>query len=602
MNANPNKVITASVWRRSLAYLLDASVFLLPLAACIFILVALGGFEPVAWIGTVAVVVFVLLGVIYGLFLASQNASRGQTLGKKIVGLRILRNGSGETAGLWDSILRGSAFFSGLLALGIPPIVAALRIRRRAQDSGTWYNKLADTTLVDIERGPDPMFPEPEHYDPYPEQWGSLETRAPITVFPPAAPKWSPLYQEDTPRREVERTIEEGAEESGERKRRRILAPVLQLAAIGVLSVILLVGGGLGTTAIQAALTPAPATAEVSASALAANVLPFNRNSSPGAPTFGPDPVWNREVPETAALRSSEAGTFIFNDRTLTVINNADGSVALESELTGNVSITQETLIGDVPSMVWQIGADLYAWNSTMKNGPAKYSLPENATLTAAGDNLLISSSNGETFSLSPDGIVPVTVPTDRTALAVDGNQLLSAKFGPTLTLSNFKGQERQEISFDPPRENVQIKGWVTAGHGVATVLWSAFPESTDPENPVYITVYDTKTGKTLSSLEVPQRRIDQDPNWTRGQGFQWASFAGYIFDLSTGKPIIDLEAQNFKRSGIYGDSAVGEVGEDTVLIRNGAIWGFSDISPLAVVGNRMIANSSNGELRMYSS
>lgn len=315
-----------------------------------------------------------------------------------------------------------------------------------------------------------------------------------------------------------------------------------------------------------------------------------------GLAGFPQGPVWHRTVPASAAAVASEAGTFVFDNRTLTVLDNTTGKTVTEQDLEGAVVLTQETELDGQPAMIWQIGSTLHAWGPGLAGKPAiKADLPEHAQLSAAGRNVLVQTPDGKAWTLTKSGLAPITVPAGRTALGIDDGKLLSGRFGGALTISSPDGTQQRDVPVKAPAENLRMTSWVTAGHGIVVIEWSAFPESKDPQNPVTTAIYRAETGELLSALETPKSRIDEDPAWVRGQGFQWASIGNFVYDLTNGQPIVDLKAQGITRSGILGDALIGEDQSGPLFLRQDTAWHYSSsATPLALTTGGITIRTNN--------
>jgi hypothetical protein len=214
---------------------------------------------------------------------------------------------------------------------------------------------------------------------------------------------------------------------------------------------------------------------------------------------------------------------------------------------------------------------------------------------------LLLTARDGKLSTLTKTGLAPLTAIEGKIALGVDGDKLLSAKYSGSLTLNNPDGTTRQDVPLNAPEENLQVMKWVTAGHGLAVILWSAFPESHDPQNPVTVAVYRESTGELLSSMEISYSRIEEDPVWVRGNGFVWAAFAGYAYNQSNGLPVLDLKAQGIKRSGILADGVLGANDEGPVFIQSNKVTPYNGVTPLAITPSGAIVKTKDNEIQVFA-
>lgn len=597
----PVGVLQASVLSRSAAYVVDLFVVTIPLAAALWWLLTFG-FSPSAQLGWFGVVGVALVGLLYALFTAGQMARTGQSLGKKVLGLRVIRSDSQETAGLAESLLRGSWFFLGLLGAGVLPTMTLVKLRQGTKDSAIWPHRMVGTRLLDVRRGHDPLNPEPASYPAFPEQWLRPGEEASVTAVLGPAPLWSQAYEPEAVKTIPDRPASVVPLEPRP-PRKPLWLPAAFQAATTAVSIAAL---GFGMVGGVAALQPIPDTAPdkqtFSASTLSQQKVRLSSYSAIGFPGFSSGPAWKHPIDPSALAVTSRAGTFIFDNRMLTILDNISGKVLAKEPLDGNVVLTQETALGEEMGMVWQIGNSLHGWVPSIGAKPSVTSeLPAGATISAAGSSLLLQLPDGKAMTFAATGLVPVTVPEDRVPLGVDNGSLLSARFTGPLAISSLDGRQRSDVPLNPPAENLQIVQWVTAGHGVAVLLWSAFPDSKDPSNPTTIAVYRLSTGELLSRMEVTKARIDEDPAWVRGNGFASASFAGYFYDLSTGWPILDLKAQAIKRSGMFGDGVIGERQEGTVFMRKDNSWIYSGLQPLGISQDGVVVRTKDNELQRFS-
>lgn len=597
----PVGVLQASVSRRSGAYAIDLLVVALPTALGFWLLLSFG-FSPapeLGWFGVGGLAVVVLL---YSLFTAALVARTGQSLGKRVLGLRVLRTATAEPATLGESALRGYYFFAGLLGAGVLPIIMLRQLRQGAEDASVWPHRAVGTQVIDVRRGPDPLSTEPVHYPAFRDEWLAPGEEAPVAALLGPAPAWSHAYKPPAAKTFPARPTHDNSTARPVSTKPSWLPGVLQSAV--ATAVVAALGSGMiwGVVALQPARSSPGDPRLFSAATLAKQRVPLSSYSGIGFPGFSTGPAWKHQLSTTALAVTSNTGTFIFDNRTLTILNNVDGKILAKEDLDGSVVLAQETVLGDEDGMVWQIGNTLHGWAPSMGGKPAiKADLPDGAKVSAAGSSLLIQQLDGKVSTFTKTGLVPVSVPEDRVPLGVEDGKLLSARFTGPLAISSLDGKHRSDVPLNPPAENLQIVQWVTAGHGVVVLLWSAFPDSKDPSNPVTIAVYRQGSGELLSRMEVTKSRIDEDPNWIRGNGFTSASFAGYFFDLSNGWPILDLKAQAIKRSGIVGDGVTGERQEGTIFMRQDSSWIYSGLQPLGISQGGVVVRTKDNELQRFS-
>lgn len=448
---------------------------------------ASAGFSPLAGLGWAGVGALGLIALLYGLFVASLVSRTGQSLGKRMLGLRVLRTDSAQPSPLGESLARGLYFLLGLLGVGVLPIIQGISLARGAKDSQSWPHQLSGSQVVDIRSGPDPLNAEEVTYPQVPGEWVLAGEQAQLsTFFPRPAPAWSPAYEPQVEQRQILETMPVGSLPATPKKTWAWLAGVSQSVMTGIAVSALSAALVVSVTALQPAPPPPGDPTVFSGATLAQMKVPLSVFSGVGFPGYSGGPVWKHPVPATALTVANEAGTFVFDNRSLTILNNLDGKVIAPEALEGNVVLTQETVIGDEDGMVWQVGTTLHGWTPSRGSAPAiQAALPDGAKISAAGSSLLIQTDDGKAFTFGKSGLIPLVVPKDRLPLAVDDGKFVSARFIGPLTLSGFDGKQQSDVPLKAPGDNLQIVQWVTAGYGVVVLLWSALPGSTDPNNPV---------------------------------------------------------------------------------------------------------------------
>ncbi|MCW1249350.1 RDD family protein [Acaricomes phytoseiuli] len=605
----PEGVIQASLIRRSAAYILDLLIFALPVAVSA-VLVFTEGFSPLVGPGIVGLTILAATGVFYALILVTMLTHSGQSLGKRITGLRVVSAETGHPAKFSATLLRGAAFFGGILSLAAGPLLAWQQLRKNPSDETSWQHKLGGSTVLDIRQGVDPLNIEPAYYPIYPEEWVSPEAQAKLNTYPPAPKPWSAAYRTgetapgpkaaDAPGEDPQRSSTPKEHQPGT-ARPAWLIPGLQAVASFVIIGALATSAAWTSNALQPSIHLDSPT-DFSAVALAQQKVPLAASVPSGFPGFADGPTWQRQLGAAASAVSTEAGTFIFDNRKLTILDNRTGETINELPLDGDVAFTQETRLGEEAGLIWRSGNQLYGWAPSMGESAAvAMDIDTDAQVSAAGTNILVQNDEGKFFTPDTTGLVEMTHPEGAFARSVDDGKLISTRSSGTLTISSPDGKDRQDIPLNAPQENLQFVDWVTAGHGLAVTLWSAYPNSSDANSPITISTYRLTTGELLSSLEVTKSRVDENPSWNRGKGFVWASYAGYAYNLSNGLPIQDITAQNIKVSDILGNGIIGELSEGTVFLQEEKATLFSGIVPLAIAQDGIVLISTDRELQRFT-
>lgn len=598
----PEGIVAASLPRRAASYFVDLVVFALPIIPAALLLIP-EGFSPVPGPGILGVLTIGVIGAVYGLVLAAMLARTGQTIGGRLLGLRVLNEDAATLVNFGRTLKRGMASLGGLLLAGSGPLIFGLDFRKRASDQDTWLHKLGESTVIDINSGADPLNPQPAYYSPVIEDWVKAGTAAAISqVLPPRLPVWSEsalpatAAASEPPPAQAEIT-----QESARTYLPRWTVPVAQGVAAAVVIGALSIGSAWGVGYLQPLERPSRPN-QFSAANLALVKPPLSAGTGTGFPGYPEGPVWRKPLGQTAQVTAAQAGTFIFENRTLTILDNATGTLLSEQAIEGEVLFAQETQISGEPGMAWRIGDTLHGWVPSFGQAPAiAAKIPADAAVSTAGTDLLLTMPDGKLSTLTKAGLAELTAVEGKIGLGVDGDKLLSAKYSGSLTLTSPDGKSRQDVPLNAPEENLHLMKWVTAGHGLAVILWSAFPESRDPQNPVTVAVYREGTGELLSSMDISYSRVEEDPVWIRGNGFVWAAFAGYAYNQSNGLPVLDLKAQGIERSGILADGALGANDEGPVFIQKDKVTPYNGVTPLAITPSGAIVKTKDNEIQVFA-
>ncbi|MBT2533902.1 RDD family protein [Arthrobacter sp. ISL-48] len=597
----PEGVVSASLPRRAACYLIDLAVFVIPACPAVLLLIP-KGFIPVPGPGILGLLTIAVIGAVYGLVLAAMLSKTGQSAGGRLLGLRVLAEDAKAPAPFGQTVKRGIASLGGLLLAGVGPLIFVVEFRKRGNDQDTWLHRLGESTVIDINAGVDPLNPAPSYYSPVIEDWVRPGTAAMVKVFPPKLPVWSD-HSRPAVTAAPQPSVPQVATPSAPARPRlpRWVVPAVQgvvaVVVIGALSITSAWGVGF----LQPLERPTRPN-QISAANLALLKPPLTAGAGTGFPGYEVGPVWRKPLSATAQATAAQAGTFIFDNRALTILDNATGTVLSEQAIDGDVLFAQETQISGEPGMVWRIGDTLHGWVPSLgKAAAVTAKIPADAAISTAGTDLLITARDGKLSTLTKTGLTELTAIEGKIALGVDGDKLLSAKYSGSLTLSSPDAKTRQDVPLNAPEENQQVMKWVTAGHGLAVILWSAFPDSHDPQNPVTVAVYRESTGELLSSMDISYSRVEEDPAWVRGNGFVWAAFAGYAYNQSIGLPVLDLKAQGIKRSGILADGVLGANDEGPVFIQSNKVTPYNGVTPLAISPSGAIVKTKDNEILVFA-
>jgi uncharacterized RDD family membrane protein YckC len=594
-------IVAASLSRRAVSYAIDLVIFAVPTAPAVLLLIP-DGFSPVPGPGILGILAISAIGAVYGLILAAMLSKSGQSIGGRLLGLRVLGEDATTPVGVARTVKRGIASLGGLLLAAVGPLIFVLEFRKKRNDQDTWLHKLGESTVINIATGVDPLNPRPAYYSPLIEDWVRPGSAAMVQALPPRLPDWSEHARTATAA-DLQATPSAADAPPAPALRRwpGWITPVVQgivaLVVIGALSI----SSAWGVGFLQPLERPTRPN-QFSAANLALVKPPLSAGTGTGFPGYTEGPIWRKPLSPSAQVTAAQAGTFIFDNRSLAVLDNATGAVLSEQAIDGDVLFAQETQISGEPGMVWRVGDTLHGWVPSLGEAPAiAAKVPADAAISTAGTDLLVTARDGKLSTLTKTGLAPLTAIEGKIALGVDADKLLSAKYSGSLTLSSPDAKTRQDVPLNAPEENLQVMKWVTAGHGLAVVLWSAFPESHDPQNPVTVAVYREDTGELLSSMEISYSRVEEDPVWIRGNGFVWAGFAGYAYNQSNGLPVLDLRAQGIKRSGILADGVLGTTNAGPIFIQKDKVTPYNGVTPLAITPGGAIVKTKDNEIQVFA-
>jgi uncharacterized RDD family membrane protein YckC len=132
-----NNVEFGGFWIRFGAVLLDALIVSLPLSIITGTLVYATGIDSLSFLPT----------ILFAIYIVYFEGTTGQTLGKKICGLKVISAKNGQTIGISMAVLRYvGKFISGLL-LGIGYLMAAFDSKKRSL-----HDRIAATYVIKVKK------------------------------------------------------------------------------------------------------------------------------------------------------------------------------------------------------------------------------------------------------------------------------------------------------------------------------------------------------------------------------------------------------------------------------------------------------------------
>jgi hypothetical protein len=597
---NNRSIVPASVTKRSFAYLVDVMFIGIPLALAVsWALGEVHGTAPL--VGWGVIVAVSLIGVAYGVVLAAQSASTGQTAGKRIMGLRTVRAESLKPAEFGESFQRGTVFFIGLLGLGIAPLLTAIRTRS-ASDEELWPHRRFHTRVIDIRQGRDPLSTQSGFYPEYPEEWIAGLT-------PHAVRRWPPTRQDPVASRSVQdepARVTQGDHEERERRDRRNQG--LRAAAQGLLTAMATVGVIVAVTVSAAALKPPAAQPrdehEVLASSLQAK-LPVAGYSGEGLQGYRAKPDWSHAVSGSAKVFATPSHVLSIDNRTVTIYSSATGKIMGKIPVSSTVSLCAPTVFAGKPGFYWEVGGTAFGWREGVKK-PFQAKIPVGAKPYAAGGELLFGAQTEgknafRVWRFTDKGFQEIKVPSGTIPGSFTPDGLLSYSSSGDMTTTDSAGKAVSHYPLTSPRDGLQFAGVVATGHERVVGLWSPYPDATAENTPVVIAFYDSTDGSLLAYIETTRGRIDKYRDLTWSPDGASALFAGYMFETATGLPVLDLMAQGIEPVSTIGVGVLGSSPLGNVFVRPDSVNSIAGVDPLLATRSAAIIKTRSNSIEHYS-
>ncbi|MFW0183349.1 RDD family protein [Rothia sp. CCM 9417] len=600
-------LVPAPLYKRALAYFVDLLIVAAPAGYAMCFAISFL-FEPSPLVGWLTCSALALIVLAYTLILAAQNASSGQTAGKRLVGIRTLRAESLRPGDFSDAYARGFSFLLGLLGLGIRPFLMAYRFKTQVE-SESWPHKAGNTRVLDVRAGKDPLNVEKRFFPLYPEEW-SGKTATPVEqVFPPRATGQSATAdissgQSDSGVARV--TVSDHLEVA--RKRRR--SEGFRSAGQGLITI----GASCLTVAalVFAAneLNPEMPKPQDQREVLAASLtqkLPVAGYSGQGFPGYKEKPDWSESVSPDAKVFSTVANVFSFESRRLTVFSVDTGEQVANFPLDQAVEVSAQTSFSGTPGIYWSIGDTAFGWSSgTGADKPFSAKIPAGAQPYAAGNELLFAAEdekNGQykAWRFSPDGFQEIKIPSGFVPGSFSGQNMVSYSLGGEIKVTDSQGQEISAYPLASPKDSLPFDSIVSVGHQRIVATWSPYPDSVAPTTPVTVAFYDTESGNLLSYIETTQERISAYPDLLWGPDGHSALYAGYLFDVEKGRADADLIAQGIEPITVIGQGALGSSNLGNVYMEPDEVQSISGITPLLANQDIAIIRTHNNKLEKYT-
>ena len=600
-------LVPAPLYKRALAYLVDLLIVAAPAGYALWFAISFL-FKPSLLVGWLTCVAVALIVLAYTLILAAQNASSGQTAGKRLVGIRTLRAESLKPGDFSDAYARGFSFFFGLLGLGIRPLLMAFRFKGQVE-SESWPHKAGNTRVLDVRVGKDSLKIEKRFFPLYPEEWSGKISTPVGRVFPPRAvgqPAFENISSGESDSGIARVTVSDHLEVA--RKRRR--SESFKSAGQGFLTI----GASCLTIAaiVFAAneLNPEMPKPQDEREVLAVSLtqkLPVAGYSGQGFPGYKEKPDWSKPVSPDAKVFSTVANVFSFESRKLTIFSAATGEEVANFPLDQAVEVSAQTSFGGNPGIYWSIGDTAFGWNSGMgADKPFSAQIPAGAQPYAAGNELLFAAKDEKNnqykaWRFTSEGFHEIKIPSGFVPGAFSGQNIVSYSLGGEIKVTDSLGQEISAYPLATPKESLPFAGIVSVGHQRVVAIWSPYPDSVAPTTPVTVAFYDTESGNLLSYIETTQERISAYPDLLWGPDGRSALYAGYLFDVETGRADADLIAQGIEPITVIGEGALGSSNLGNVYMEPEEVQSISGITPLLVNQDIAVIRTYNNTLEKYT-
>lgn len=601
-------VVPASLIKRSVAYFIDVMLIVIPLAIST-VWIARHLFAPLPLLGWGAIAVIGLIAFAYTLILAAQNSSTGSTVGKRLMGIRTLRAESLKTGDFGDAYARGFSYFWGILGLGIAPIIMAAR-NRKGTENEFWPHKAGNTRVVDIRKGKDPLKREERFFPTYPEEWGEISNHTAIKgVFPPVAPQWSSAHvvsDEIHPLSAPRATVTDFfAVQQKNRQKEHWKA-----AGQGVLTLLTTFGSIVAVAVAATALNPEMPKPhdehEVLASSLSAK-LPITGYDGQGFPGYKNAPDWSKEVTSESKVFATTTQVFTLSNRELQVLAAADGKPLKTIPLKDSVEVSAQTSYSGKPGLYWSAGETAFGWNENLGQGdPFSAKIPAGAEPYAAGNELLFAGKSDQpdqykAWRFTEKGFIEMKVPSGYIPAAFNGENLVSYSNAGEVKTTSSEGASISAYPLQPPKDALPFAGIVSAGNHRVVALWSPYPDSEAGDTPVTVAFYNSDDGSLLSYIETTREKTNAYPNLSWGPDGSTAMYAGYLFDVESGRATTDLLAQQVEPISVIGEGALGDSSLGSVYAKPTEVLSISGTTPLLANKDLAVVKSHANVIEKYS-
>lgn len=600
-------VVPASLMKRSVAYCIDMMLIVMPLVVSI-VWTTRHLFAPLPLLGWGVIVFLGLIALAYTLILSAQNASTGSTVGKRLLGIRTLRAESLKTGDFGDAYARGFSYFLGVLGFGIAPIIMATRVVKGGENE-FWPHKAGNTMVIDVRKGKDPLKHETQFFPLYPEEWDGNSGHAAIgSIYPPVAPQWSPAFTPPKEAQQLSAPRITSTDFFDIRKKNR-KKENWKAAGQGVFTLLATFGSitavAVAATALNPEIPKPRDKHEVLASSLGEK-LPIAGYDGQGFPGYKNAPDWIKEVTAESKVFATIDQVFTLNDRELQVLSAADGKLIKSISINDSVEVSAQTYYSGEPGIYWSVGDTAYGWSESLgQHDPFSATIPAGAEPYATGSELLFAGKSDmpdqyKAWRFTEKGFIEIPVPKGYIPAAFKGENLVSYNHAGEVKITS----KESNISAYPlrsPKDSLPFAGIVSAGNDRVVALWSPYPDSNAGNTPVTVAFYNSDDGYLLSYIETTLERINTYSNLSWGPDGSAAMYAGYLFDVESGRATTDLLAQQVEPISVIGEGVLGENSLGSVYVTPSEVLSISGTTPLLANSDLAVVRTHANVIEKYS-
>lgn len=285
---------------------------------------------------------------------------------------------------------------------------------------------------------------------------------------------------------------------------------------------------------------------------------------------YSSDPLWSLDIPQDAQIKATRTATAIFTTKTLSLYDTSTGQKIRDIALKSEISTLGEITIDGTPSLIWQSGNTLYAWNSSRGADQELITveLEPDTTLSSSGDALLVKTPS-KTQILTGKGLKDVKVPAGQTPMSATDTTVIAASFDPAITRIDTASGKSTNIPLLPPHEGQAIQSWKHADDAMVASVWAENPDaicdSTDSSGcneDVTFAIHNLTDGSVVQSYDVKLEDVASTA-WIDGESDIYGGFGSYVFDESTGQQVTvlpdELTAEKIKGHFILSTGKEGQ-------------------------------------------